>query len=106
MYSPPQLQGTTCFTNEEKRHLRKILNSGFEDLYRLSHPCTPEFSWWDYRAGSFEQNKGMRIDMILASNNIVDYMDKCEMDNSWRSKHKPSDHIPIIASFNRRPTAG
>ncbi len=103
VYCAENLQDTTCFTNKEKRQLRKIFNSGFEDLYRLSNPYTQEFSWWDYRAGSFEQNKGMRIDMILASNNIVDYLDSCEMENSWRSKTQPSDHIPVIARFNRLP---
>lgn len=100
VYSPEILQNTTCFTNEEKRKLRKILNSGFEDLYRLSNPYMQEFSWWDYRGGSFEQNKGMRIDMILASSNMAHYLDHCEMNDIWRSKTLPSDHIPVVAKFN------
>ncbi|WP_375326630.1 exodeoxyribonuclease III [Candidatus Tisiphia endosymbiont of Nemotelus uliginosus] len=99
VYSATNLQDSTCFTIPEKRQLRKILNSGFEDLYRLSHPDKQEFSWWDYRAGSFERNLGMRIDMILASSNAADYLDSCEMHNSWRSKIKPSDHIPVIAKM-------
>ncbi|KAJ6645043.1 Exodeoxyribonuclease 7 large subunit [Pseudolycoriella hygida] len=99
VYSTKDLQNTTCFTNVEKCQLRQILNSGFEDLYRLYKPDEQEFSWWDYRAGNFEQNKGMRIDMILASSNAVDYFKSCEMEHSWRSKPKPSDHVPIVAKF-------
>lgn len=99
VYSAKNLQGTTCFTNLEKQQLRKLLNSGFEDLYRLSHPYDQEFSWWDYRAGSFEQNRGMRIDMILASSNAVDYLDNCRIYNRWRSQIKPSDHVPVVAKF-------
>ncbi|XVN42441.1 MAG: exodeoxyribonuclease III [Candidatus Rickettsia vulgarisii] len=99
VYSAKELANTTCFTKEEKYYLRTILNSGFEDLYRLSSPSAQEFSWWDYRAGSFEQNKGMRIDMILASSKAADHFDICQMSSSWRAKSKPSDHIPVVARF-------
>ncbi|WP_341757590.1 exodeoxyribonuclease III [Candidatus Tisiphia endosymbiont of Ditula angustiorana] len=97
VYSAKELQNTTCFTNEEKQRLRIILNSSFEDLYRLSNPTKQEFSWWDYRAGCFEQNKGMRIDMILASSNVADYLNDCYMHYNLRTKIKPSDHIPVVA---------
>ncbi|MFY9589220.1 exodeoxyribonuclease III [Rickettsia endosymbiont of Halotydeus destructor] len=100
VYSPQALRGTTCFTLDEQKKFRTILNSGFEDLYRVTKPASHEFSWWDYRAGSFEQNKGMRIDMLLASNNAVDYLENCYMDYNLRTKLKPSDHIPVVASFH------
>ncbi len=99
VYSAKELANTTCFTKEEKYYLRAILNSGFEDLYRLSSSDRQEFSWWDYRVGSFEQNKGMRIDMILASSSAVDHFDNCQMSSNWRAKAKPSDHIPVVAKF-------
>lgn len=97
VYSPANLADSTCFTIDEKQKFRTILNLGFEDLYRLHHPHKHEFSWWDYRAGSFEHNKGMRIDMILASSNASHIFQDCYMDYHMRAKGKPSDHIPIIA---------
>ncbi|ABE04286.1 exodeoxyribonuclease III [Rickettsia bellii] len=99
VYSPTALANTTCFTEIEQKKMRTILNSGFEDCYRFLHPKKQEFSWWDYRAGCFEQNKGMRIDMILGSNNSIDYLENCYMDYNLRTKEKPSDHIPVIANF-------
>lgn len=99
VYSPNAFKDSVGFTLEEKKHFRTILNLGFEDLYRLSYPQKQEFSWWDYRAGAFEQNKGMRIDMLLGSNNIVDYLENCYMDYNLRTKERPSDHIPVIATF-------
>lgn len=98
VYSPKHFEGSTCFTTEEKQKLRVILNSGYEDLYRLLHPNSQEFSWWDYRAGAFEHNKGMRIDMLLATTNACGFFKECYMDYHMRSKAKPSDHVPIIAS--------
>ncbi|HJD60870.1 MAG TPA: exodeoxyribonuclease III [Rickettsia endosymbiont of Degeeriella rufa] len=99
VYSPTALENTTCFTEIEQKKMRTILNSGFEDCYRFLNPKKQEFSWWDYRAGCFEQNKGMRIDMILGSNNSIDYLENCYMDYNLRTKEKPSDHIPVIANF-------
>ncbi len=99
VHSPIELTGQTCFTLEERQLFRKILNSGYHDLYRMIYPDQDEFSWWDYRAGAFEKNKGMRIDMILASDNIADLVDDCHMLTSARGKTKPSDHIPVIASL-------
>ncbi|XVN41615.1 MAG: exodeoxyribonuclease III [Rickettsia endosymbiont of Argas persicus] len=99
VYSPTALADTTCFTETEKKKMRAILNSGFEDFYRFLQPKKQEFSWWDYRAGCFEQNKGMRIDMILGCANSVDHLENCYMDYNLRTKEKPSDHIPVIANF-------
>ena len=100
VYSAQELQNTTCFTNEEKKKLRTILNSGFEDLYRVSNPKEQEFTWWDYRAGNFQQNKGMRIDTILASSSIANNLRNCNIHCHWRSKVRPSDHVPVIAELS------
>jgi exodeoxyribonuclease-3 len=96
VYSPTNLANSTCFTIREKQKFRSLLNCGFDDLFRLIHPTTQEFSWWDYRAGGFEQNRGMRIDMILTSSNATGHFENCRMDYEMRTKIKPSDHIPVI----------
>lgn len=100
VYSPEKLANTTCVTYEEKQKFRRILNSDFVDNFRIKHPEKKEFSWWDYRGGSFEQNKGMRIDTIVSTSNAVEHLDDCIIDYKTREKHKPSDHAPVIAIYS------
>ncbi len=99
VYEPRAVENSTCFTYEERRKLRTILNSGFMDNYRIIHPSKQEFSWWDYRAGAFEQNKGMRIDSIISSTNAVSCLVNCMIDYNARTKDRPSDHAPVIAVY-------
>ncbi|MDA9163674.1 exodeoxyribonuclease III [Rickettsiaceae bacterium] len=99
VHSPERLRNSTCFTYTEQEKLRSILNAGFVDNFRAKHPNTQEYSWWDYRAGSFAQNKGMRIDTILSTNNAVPHLKDCIIDYKTREKQKPSDHAPVIAEY-------
>jgi exodeoxyribonuclease-3 len=99
MYDPVKLANTTCATYGEKVKLRTILNSGFIDNFRALYPNEKEFSWWDYRAGSFEQHKGMRIDSIITTSNAVTNLVECHIDYKSREKVKSSDHAPVIAEY-------
>lgn len=99
VHAPDKFRGKTCFTLEEQIKLRTILNSDFVDNYRIMHPNSNEFSWWDYRAGSFEQNLGMRIDSIISSSNAIANLISCTIDYPTRTKNKPSDHAPVIAEY-------
>ncbi len=99
VYSPERLRNSTCFTHIEQEKLRTILNSGFVDNFRAKYPNKQEYSWWDYRAGSFGQNKGMRIDTIISTSNAVSFLKDCVIDYNTRSKQKPSDHAPVIAEY-------
>ncbi len=101
VYSAEELKNSTCFTHEEKTRMRKILNLGMYDLFRLSSPSKREFSWWDYRAGAFEKNAGMRIDTILASAGLAQKLDNCRIAYETRALVKPSDHAPVIAVLNK-----
>lgn len=101
VYDPKALANVTCFTLAERQKLRTLLNSGFEDLYRIASPKLQEFSWWDYRAGAFEQNKGMRIDSIIASTNMINDLAQCYINRDFRSKQKPSDHAPVTVTIYR-----
>ena len=100
VYSPKDLENTTCFTLTERKQLRVILNSGFEDLYRIMHPNKQEFSWWDYRSKGFHHNRGMRIDLLLGSSNVVGSLKDCYIDHSFSEKNKPSDHAPVVATID------
>jgi len=100
VYDADKLQSTTCCTDEEKKKLRTILNSGFVDNFRVINPNKQEFSWWDYRAGAFQQNKGLRIDSIISSTNAINNLNDCFIDCDTRNKDKPSDHAPVIAIYS------
>lgn len=102
VHDPNNLRNSTCFTLPEQEKLRTILNNDFVDNYRALHPQTQEYSWWDYRAGAFEQNKGMRIDSIISSSNAIQHLNECIIDYNMRTRSKPSDHAPVIASYEKK----
>lgn len=98
-YNPLLLKDSTCFTFEERELMRTILNLGYIDLFRLQSPHIQEFSWWDYRGGSFEKNQGMRIDFILANPVLSQYLDSSTILSKYRALQKPSDHAPVSITF-------
>ena len=67
VYEPKSLYGTTCFHPDEHVHFRSLINSGYLDAFRALYPGKQQFSWWDYRGGGWQQNKGLRIDHMLLS---------------------------------------
>lgn len=100
VYNPGALDGKVCFHPEEKRRFRAILNNGMVDAFRAAHPDQQSFSWWDYRAGSWKQNKGMRIDYLLVSPGIADLINSVDIDSSFRNLERPSDHAPVLLSIS------
>lgn len=84
---------------EEVTWLNNLINWGFEDSFRLIHPNTPQFSWWDYRMNSFKNNKGMRIDHILTSKGLSKKVIDAGVDASPRALERPSDHVPVYTIF-------
>jgi exodeoxyribonuclease-3 len=72
---------------------------GFTDAYRALHPKAQEFSFWDYRGGSFERGQGYRIDHLLLSPAAADTLQDCVIDTETRAQEKASDHAPVIATL-------
>ncbi len=88
-------------TAEERALLDRIRDAGLVDLYRAKYPETVGYSWWDYRAGSFHKNEGMRLDLLFASKPVAERLREVYVDRDYRKKGKtgavPSDHAPVIA---------
>ena len=80
---------------EIRKKYRELINLGFKDIYRLINKEKQEYTFWDYFAGSWEKNYGMRIDHFLLSNNLIDNVSSININKKPRSKTKPSDHTPI-----------
>lgn len=96
VYSEKEMQDQTCFTLEERNLIRKIKNKGLVDPADL---FTKDFTWWDYRAGCFQNNKGLRIDYFLMDPNLCSVARGVSVDKLARSQEKASDHAPVCLTF-------
>ena len=80
---------------EIRKKYRELINLGFKDIYRFKNKTKQEYTYWDYFAGSWQKNNGMRIDHFLLSNNLIENVRSIKINKKPRSKKKPSDHTPI-----------
>ena len=83
----------------EREALHRIIDLGLTDIFRLFDQPENSYSWWDYRAAAFRRNRGLRIDLILASPALSEACLDCRIDKEPRSLERPSDHTPVIAEF-------
>ena len=88
------------FKIEIRKKFRELINLGFNDVYRYIKKDKQEYTFWDYMAGSWQKNHGMRIDHFLVSNNLLNDIKDIRIDKKPRSKLKPSDHTPIELEIN------
>jgi exodeoxyribonuclease-3 len=110
VWDPAAVQGATHVSPRERAALGELLQWGLVDTYRLMHTEPGRFSWWDYRAGNFYRNIGMRIDLLLATRPLADRVVWAEIDRETRKgKPTPSDHTPVVIDLDepgRRFDAG
>lgn len=93
--------GKCSFLPEERAWLQRILDWGLVDTYRQHYlDINNQFSWFDYRSKGFLNNRGLRIDLILASKPLARYCIETGIAYDIRAMEKPSDHAPIWAKFN------
>lgn len=96
---------TVLYHPRMRAELRTLLNMGLYDAFRLptnlaSHALNDVYSWWDYRAGAFERDDGLRIDHLLLSPQAADRLVECTILKDIRAQEKASDHAPVIAMFS------
>jgi exodeoxyribonuclease-3 len=83
----------------ERAEYRKLLELGLSDVYRRFEQAENNFSWWDYRMFAFRRNRGLRIDLLLASSALAQMCEACHIDKNPRGWERPSDHTPVLADF-------
>jgi exodeoxyribonuclease III len=93
-------QGRIMFSEQERATLQQIKDWGFIDAFRLHTEAGGKFSWWDYRAGAFRRNLGLRIDHIWISDPLLARSTRSWIDVEPRTWEKPSDHAPVLAEFS------
>ena len=74
---------------------RRMLNLGLTEAFRARNPAPGQYSFWDYQAGAWERNNGIRIDHLLLSPQAADRLQDCQIDKQVRAGDKPSDHVPV-----------
>ena len=80
---------------ETRAAYRRILNLGFTEAFRAQTPGPGHFSFWDYQAGAWDRNDGIRIDHVLMTPQCADLMTGCHIESAVRGGTKPSDHVPV-----------
>ena len=83
------------FKLEIRKKFRDLLSLGFKDGFRLFNQESKQYTFWDYQQGSWQRNKGLRIDHFLVSDNMISNLKKIEIDKYTRANERPSDHAPI-----------
>lgn len=92
--------GKCSFLPEEREWLNRLLDWGFTDSFRTLHPeADDRFSWFDYRSRGFDDNRGLRIDLIVATPALHAKLKEADIDYELRGIEKPSDHAPIWAVY-------
>ena len=100
VYDSKRYENDALFRLEIRKKYRELLNLGFNDIYRHFNKSKQEYTFWDYFAGSWQKNYGMRIDHFLVSNNLLENIKSININKKPRSKTKPSDHTPIELEIN------
>lgn len=92
----PEVWGEDAlFRPESRAAFREIINLGFTDALRARNAAPETYTFWDYQAGAWERNNGIRIDHFLLSPQAADRLVDCGIDSEIRGREKPSDHVPI-----------
>ncbi|GHH59610.1 exodeoxyribonuclease III [Lentzea cavernae] len=103
LFDPAAYIGHTHVTEPERAALQAIEALGFHDVVRERWPDKRIFSYWDYRAGMFHRDLGMRIDLILASSSVAPRAEAAWIDRHARKGTGPSDHAPVIVDLDEAP---
>lgn len=100
VHEPRLWQGRILFSERERAALEELKDWGFIDAFRLHTEAPGHYSWWDYRAGAFRRNQGLRIDHIWVSQPLAERNKNTWIDLEPRTWERPSDHAPVIAEFD------
>jgi exodeoxyribonuclease-3 len=103
VFDPDAYIGQTHVTEPERAALAEVQAAGLRDVVRDRWPGERVFTYWDYRAGMFHRDLGMRIDLALASPSVADRVRAAWVDRHARKGSGPSDHAPVIVDLDEAP---
>jgi exodeoxyribonuclease-3 len=99
-YAPGSLPSTDALVRPPTRaRFRRLLWAGLTDAVRAMHPTTPEYTFWDYQAGAWRKDAGLRIDHALLSPTLAERLVAATPDRTERGREQPSDHVPVTVEI-------
>ena len=93
--SPDKWRDDALFRPESRAAFRRIVNLGLTEAFRARVQSPGHYSFWDYQAGAWNRDNGIRIDHILLTPQAADMLVDCQIDREIRGRPKPSDHVPV-----------
>jgi exodeoxyribonuclease III len=103
VYDPARWQGVLHVSPPERQSLVHLMETGLHDAFRESCDEAGHYSWWDYRAGSFQRDRGLRIDYVWLSTSARQKLVRAYIERAPRGWEKPSDHTPVVADLDWSP---
>lgn len=103
VFDPVAYADQTHVTVPERQALADLQSAGLHDVVRDRWPDDRVFTYWDYRAGMFHKDLGMRIDLVLATDSVADRVEAAWVDRHARKGSGPSDHAPVIVDLDQAP---
>jgi len=99
-YDAAAWAGDALFQPESRAALRTLINLGLTDAFMQADGRAKQYTFWDYQAGAWRKDQGIRIDHLLLSPQAADKLEGVEIKRAARAMDKPSDHVPIVARFS------
>lgn len=96
---PRAWEGDALILPESRAKYRALANLGYADAYMQADGAPHQYTFWDYQAGAWNRNNGIRIDHLMCSPQAADRLERVTIHRDARGMEKPSDHVPIIAAF-------
>jgi len=100
VHAPEKYLNDALFRMEIRKKYREMINMGLADTFRNFDKKENQYTFWDYMKGSWQKNNGLRIDLVLVSNDLIDLIKKIEIKKNIRNQIKPSDHVPVECVIN------
>lgn len=85
---------------QSREAFRRLVHDGFTEAFRARVPAPGHYTFWDYQAGAWNRDDGIRIDHVLLTPQAADLMTDCQIDKAIRGREKPSDHVPIWVTLD------
>jgi len=100
VYDPAAFVTETHTSAPEREAITALAERGYTDVFRARYPDAPSvYSWWDYRRGDFHEGRGLRIDLVLATEPVADRVEWAVIDRNARKGTQPSDHAPVVVDL-------
>ncbi|ODN68986.1 Exodeoxyribonuclease III [Methylobrevis pamukkalensis] len=103
--NPADWLGDALFQPESRAAFRELCALGYTDALRATTDAAGIYSFWDYQAGAWQKNNGIRIDHLMLSPQAADRLVAVAVDSQVRAWEKPSDHVPVVATLDFEPLA-